>query len=147
MKKYLALGLLSSLLLTSCSVDLNDAKEKRIGELEKQVTELKSNKDLDLQKFEFEKQKYEEEKKLNQEKESQKKIDTEEELIRNYTKECAIFYKKMQDNFTNLLKTCSTSIECANQLINNPNINPQKYPYSIVNNCIEKKKEGLWKGE
>ena len=29
MKKYLALGLLSSLLLTSCSVDWNDAKEKR----------------------------------------------------------------------------------------------------------------------
>lgn len=38
MKKYIALGLLSSLLLTSCSVDWNDEKDKKIGELEKQVT-------------------------------------------------------------------------------------------------------------
>lgn len=42
MKKYLALGLLSSILLTSCSVDWNDEKEKRIGELEKQVAEIKN---------------------------------------------------------------------------------------------------------
>lgn len=41
MKKYLALGLLSSFLLTSCSIDWNDAKEKRIEELEKQITEMK----------------------------------------------------------------------------------------------------------
>lgn len=45
MKHYLALGLLSTLLLTSCSVDLNDAKDKKIGELEKQVTEMKKEKE------------------------------------------------------------------------------------------------------
>lgn len=48
MKHYLALGLLSSLLLTSCSVDWNDAKEKKIGELEKQVVEMKKEKEDDL---------------------------------------------------------------------------------------------------
>jgi hypothetical protein len=37
MKHFLALGLLTSLLLTSCSVDWNDANVKKIGELEKQV--------------------------------------------------------------------------------------------------------------
>ncbi len=60
MKHYLALTLLSSLLLTSCSVDWNDGNVKKIGELEKQVTEMKSDKDLELQKFKLEKQKYEE---------------------------------------------------------------------------------------
>lgn len=45
MKKYLALGLISSLLLTSCSVDWNDAKEKKIGELERQIV----NNNLNLQ--------------------------------------------------------------------------------------------------
>lgn len=48
MKKYLALGLLSSLLLTSCSMDWNDANVKKIGELEKQVTEMKKEKEDDL---------------------------------------------------------------------------------------------------
>jgi hypothetical protein len=40
MKTYLALGLLSSLLLTSCSVDWNDEKEKRIGEKKDPVVQV-----------------------------------------------------------------------------------------------------------
>ncbi|MDD5197494.1 MAG: hypothetical protein PHN60_01400 [Candidatus Gracilibacteria bacterium] len=73
MKHYLALTLLSSLLLTSCSVDWNDGNVKKIGELEKQVTEMKSDKDLELQKFKLEKQKYEEGKEIDKKKEEGKK--------------------------------------------------------------------------
>ena len=48
MKYSLALGLLSSFLLMSCSVDWNDANVKKIGELEKQVTGMKKEKEDDL---------------------------------------------------------------------------------------------------
>ena len=40
MKKYLVFGLLASLFLTSCSVDWNDEKDKKIGELKEKVTEI-----------------------------------------------------------------------------------------------------------
>ncbi|MDD5376920.1 MAG: hypothetical protein PHH16_02260 [Candidatus Gracilibacteria bacterium] len=58
MKHPLALGLLISLLLTSCSVDWNDVKEKKIGELEKQVMEMKKDKEDDLFKKKQECAKY-----------------------------------------------------------------------------------------
>ena len=54
--------LIPLIFLSSCTIDWNDEKDAKITELEKQVTELKSDKELELQKFEFEKQKYEESK-------------------------------------------------------------------------------------
>ena len=58
----ITLLLIPLIFLSSCTIDWNDEKDKKIAELAKQVQELKSDKELELQKFEFEKQKYEESK-------------------------------------------------------------------------------------
>lgn len=43
--KKLTLLLIPLLFLSSCSIDWNDEKDKKIAELEKQVTELKEKND------------------------------------------------------------------------------------------------------
>jgi len=98
MKHYLALSLLSSLLLTSCSVDWNDANVKKIGELEKQVTEMKKDKNLELQKFEFEKQKYEEEKQA-------KETKAKNEQLEKYEAQC----QKNKDEATKTFVTIANT--------------------------------------
>ncbi len=54
MKKLLPFILLTSLLLSACSIDWNDEKDKKIAELEKQVKSISFEKQKECSKFEKE---------------------------------------------------------------------------------------------
>lgn len=113
MKKYIPLLLITSLLLSSCSIDWNDEKDKRIAELEEKIAEIKSSKDLELEKFEFEKQ---------------KRVD-------NFREECIKLRDKASDQILKFLNSC-TYKNCQEEFLADPK---NKIPTNYVDRCLENK--------
>jgi hypothetical protein len=89
MKKYIPILLATSLLLSACSIDWNDAKDKKIAGLEQEIVELKTKNNVEQEKLEFEKQKYED----SQIKESEEK--------------CNEAYEKNSKKFEDFVNTCT----------------------------------------
>ncbi len=83
MKKVLVLASIF-FLLSSCSIDWNDKKDKKIEQLEKQIKSY----NLESQKLEFEKQKYEEEKKEVYRKECLEKKENDIKELEDFTNTC-----------------------------------------------------------
>lgn len=73
MKKFIPLLIITSLLLSACSIDWDDSKE------------------LEMKKFEFEKQKYEEGK------------------MEKYEKECNQIYEENSKKYEDFINTCTGS--------------------------------------
>ena len=162
MRKFIITIVVFSLLLTSCSVDWNDEKDKKnsdlstqIADYRKQIADLNdklTKQEIEKEKLDFEKTKYEEEKQLNQAKDEQAKLDKEKidsekeaELVRTYTKECAVSLEKLNKNLMDMVNNgCQTKL-CQDNVIANPHFNPQKLPYDYVDDCVNKKEQGAWK--
>jgi hypothetical protein len=131
----LTLLIIPLILLSSCSIDWNDEKDKKIAELEKQVTELKSDKELELQKFEFEKQKYEEQKKLKIESESKK-------VEESYRQECTKINEANIKNYENFIGKCMNYWGTADFCMNNEwwkLLWNQISNKNFIAECVEKK--------
>lgn len=86
----LTLLLIPLILLSSCTIDWNDEKDKKIAELEKQITELKEKNDDELFKKKQECSKYTEKLKAEAEKETE---DMTKALIDT------IYYKELKEIF------------------------------------------------
>ncbi len=118
--------------MTSCTIDWNDEKDKKITELEGQIQELKSDKELELQKFEFEKKKYDESK--------EKDVQAREDKFR---KECAKVKEENWKKFEDFINSCTGAWNTIDFCINS---DAWKLLWKLssdddfINTCIENKK-------
>lgn len=139
MKKILTILML--LLLTSCSIDWNNEKEQKIEELsnkienlEKELSDLKTSNDIELQKLEFEKEKYEEEKNYSKE----KSIDKQNGIYRN---ECLEEQDKQWKNYEDFINKCNNYGNTIDFCINSPagKLFSTFFAKDYISKCIEKK--------
>lgn len=129
------------LLLTWCSIDWNDEKTKKIEEqnnkiesLEKELSNLKISNNLELEKLEFEKQKYEEEKLYNKE----KSIDKQNEV---YKKECIKEQENQWKNYEDFINKCTHYWKTIDFCINSPagKLFSTYFTKDYISKCIEGK--------
>ena len=120
MKKLLPFLLISSLILSACSIDWNDEKNKKIAELEKTKEQLEKQVEQLTEKADIEKEKIELEK--------QKRTDT-------LRKECEDKLDEMHDQRLKILNSCETK-DCQDKFMNDPKF---KISSTYVEDCISLK--------
>lgn len=139
--KKIVLIIISFIFLTWCSIDWNNEKDKKIdelnnkiGKLEQELTDLKISNDIELQKLEFEKQKYEKEKLYSKE----KSIDKQNEI---YRKECLEEQDMQWKNYEDFINKCTTYWNTIDFCINSPagKLFSTFFTKDYISKCIEEK--------